>query len=254
MQTTETAKTEKTTEAEEAKATETFEQHAAEYDAWYDRNRPVYTSELLALKKFLPESLKGLKTLEIGVGTGRFTLPLGIGLGLDPARPMLELAKKRGIEVLLGVAETLPFKPGTFDLVLIVTAIAFFRCPPGSLKEISRILKPGGQVVIGMLDRESPLGQHYESKKRKNGFSSGANFLAAAEVEAYLWKLGFERLESCQTLSGIPEEMNTIERAWPGTGKGGFAVLSAWKGRRNQRIQLSLPEVSSKSRAFGRKF
>lgn len=240
MQTSETAKASETEEA-----TETFEQHAAEYDAWYDWNRPAYFSELLALKKFLPESLKGLNTLEIGVGTGRFADSLGIEQGLDPARPMLELAKKRGIEVFLGVAEALPFKKKTFDLVLIVTTISFFRDPLESFKEISRILKPGGQVVIGMLDRESPLGQYYESKQKGSGFSSGMNFLAAAEVEAWLRKLGFERLESCQTLSVIPEEMKSIERARPGTGKGGFVVLSAFKAAEKKSKSPTAPPEAS---------
>jgi len=35
---------------------EAFERYAEEYDAWYDKYRPVYESELLALKTFLPEN------------------------------------------------------------------------------------------------------------------------------------------------------------------------------------------------------
>ena len=61
---------------------EIFEQSAQEYDAWFDRHQAVYQSELLAVKAFLPTAGRGL---EIGVGTGRFAGPLGIGTGVEPA-------------------------------------------------------------------------------------------------------------------------------------------------------------------------
>ena len=84
---------------------ETFDKYADEYDAWYERYKPAYESELFALKAFLPEDLEKLKALEIGVGTGRFASSLGIGFGLEPSRAMAKIAKKRGIETVLGVAE-----------------------------------------------------------------------------------------------------------------------------------------------------
>ncbi|MCQ1536820.1 class I SAM-dependent methyltransferase [Methanosarcina sp. KYL-1] len=211
------------------KSFEAFEKHALEYDAWYDKYGPAYESELLALKQFLPKKLRKLRALEIGVGTGRFAGPLGIGYGVEPARAMAELAKKRGVEAVLGVAEALPFKGGSFDLVLIVTAIAFFKDPLQGLREAARALKPGGQIIIGMLDRDSPPGQYYESKREEGKFSSGARFLSAAELKAHLVKLGFENIKTCQTIFKIPEEIEEIETVKHGTGDGLLAVISAWK-------------------------
>jgi hypothetical protein len=54
---------------------EIFEKHAQEYDEWFDKNKPVYESEILALKDLIPREGTGL---EIGVGTGRFATLLGI--------------------------------------------------------------------------------------------------------------------------------------------------------------------------------
>jgi len=212
-----------------AKPFEAFDKYAPEYDAWYDKYRPAYESELLALKQFLPAHPEKLRTLEIGVGTGRFASPLGVGYGVEPSKAMALFAKRRGIEVVQGIAEALPFKTRTFDLILIVTALAFFTDPAQGLRETARVLKPGGQLIIGMLDRESPLGQYYVAKQKKSSFSSGIRFLSAIEVSGLLAGLGYEKLESCQTLSGIPEELEEVELPEEGTGKGGFAVLSARK-------------------------
>jgi SAM-dependent methyltransferase len=94
-----------------------FEKSAQEYDDWFDRNRPVYQSELLAIKAFLPRAGRGL---EIGVGTGRFAAPLGMEVGVEPARAMAEIARNRGIKVCQAYAEELPFGKGLFDFVLMV--------------------------------------------------------------------------------------------------------------------------------------
>ncbi len=75
---------------------EIFEKYAQEYDEWFDVNRFAYQSEVLALKKFIPENSK---SLEVGVGTGRFAVPLGIKVGIEPAKAMADIARKRGIEV-----------------------------------------------------------------------------------------------------------------------------------------------------------
>jgi SAM-dependent methyltransferase len=150
---------------------ESFDRYVGEYDAWYEKSKPAYESELLALKTFRPKNQEKLKTLEIGAGTGRFASALGTGLGLEPARAMAELAKQRGLEVMLGVAEFLPFKGQQFDLVLTVAALAFFENPNQALREALRVLKPGGQIITGILDRDIPQGHYIESGNKKGSFS-----------------------------------------------------------------------------------
>ncbi len=50
---------------------------------------------------------------------------------------MLKLAKERGIQVIQGVGEELPFRDGTFDFVLIVVTFCFVENPVNILREAS---------------------------------------------------------------------------------------------------------------------
>ena len=68
-----------------------FDRYYKRYDAWYNKNKFAYLSELEAIKELLPKKGKGL---EIGVGTARFAAPLGITTGVDPSENMLKIAKK----------------------------------------------------------------------------------------------------------------------------------------------------------------
>jgi len=65
------------------------------------------------------------KGIEIGVGSGRFAVPLGIKTGVDPSPRMREIAQQKGVKVIDAVAEELPFENSQFELVLMVTTICF---------------------------------------------------------------------------------------------------------------------------------
>jgi len=54
---------------------EPFEKFSEEYDEWFVRNRDVYQAEVDAIKDLITPGKIGL---EVGIGTGRFALPLGI--------------------------------------------------------------------------------------------------------------------------------------------------------------------------------
>lgn len=72
-------------------ATESLDAHTARYDGWFDRHAGAYGSELAALKALRPT---GGRWLEVGAGTGRLALPLGIPPGLEPSRPMARLGRQ----------------------------------------------------------------------------------------------------------------------------------------------------------------
>jgi len=203
-----------------------FNQYAEEYDKWFDHNPFAYESELLAIKRFFPRRGKGL---EIGVGTGKFTLPLGIKVGVEPAKAMAVIARQMGIEVHEAVAENLPFENGTFDFVLMVTVLCFLHNPKTAIEEIARVLKPGGSLIIGMIDRESFLGKIYESKKAKSLFYQDAQFYSVPEVIDMLKRTGFIHIKTCQTIFKNPNEITEPEPVEDGFGKGGFSVLSSEK-------------------------
>ncbi|MCD4798204.1 MAG: methyltransferase domain-containing protein [Methanosarcinales archaeon] len=205
---------------------EIFENYAQEYDEWFDANRFAYESEVQALKKFVPENSKGL---EVGVGTGRFAVPLGIRIGVEPAKAMADIAQKRGIEVYEAKAEKLPFDDSSFDFVLIVVTICFVQDPIQALREAKRVLKPGGYIIIGMIDKESFLGKLYESKKKESKFYRHANFYSTRQVLDWLKNFEFEHIKTCQTIFKNPKKITAIEPVKEGHGEGGFVVITAQK-------------------------
>lgn len=208
------------------KTIQLFEESAQEYDAWFDRNPFAYESEILALKKFLAPQVRGL---EIGVGTGRFATPLGLQLGVEPAAAMADLARRRGIKVYRAVAEALPFRGDSFDLVVMVTVICFLRDPFLALTEATRVLKPGGRIIIGMIDKDSPLGQSYEAHKQESTFYHQANFYSIGQALEWLARLPFRKVEVCQTLFRRLSAITQLEPVRNGYGQGGFVVIGAQK-------------------------
>lgn len=205
-----------------APRTEPFVTLHARYDGWFERHRAAYLSELLAVRALLPWEGLGL---EIGVGTGRFAGPLGVKFGIDPAGETLGYARARGVSVARAVAEALPFSDAVFDYALVVTTICFVDDARAMLRETARVLRPGGKLVIGLIDRESPLGQDYVSHQAENVFYREAIFYSALEVEALLKETGFSHLVWVQTLSTPLSEIHEIEPITTGTGRSAFLVV-----------------------------
>lgn len=203
-----------------------FEELAEEYDAWFDRHPQAYESELQALKKLVPAAGEGL---EIGAGSGRFALPLGVRLAVEPAPAMARMARDRGLTVLRGYAEELPFSGQSFDFVLLVTVLCFLADPPAAFREAARVLKPRGRIIIGMIDRDSPLGRLYEAGKQASRFYRQARFYPVSRVLEWLRGLGFDKLMAGQTIFHGLSEINRPEPVKIGHGEGGFVAVAAQK-------------------------
>lgn len=201
-----------------------FEAHDERYEAWFARHEPAYLSELLALRPFVPWVGLGI---EIGVGSGRFAAPLGLQVGVDPSPAMLAHAAARGIVVVQGTAERLPFAAGRFDHALVVTTLCFVDSPAGMLAEARRVLKPGGRLVIGIVDRDSALGREYLVHQAENVFYREATFYTADEVAGLLAQAGFTVDAWGQTLSRPLPETRQIEALRPGHGQCAFVVVAA---------------------------
>ncbi len=203
-----------------------FGQHVDLYEQWFERNPLVYESELRAVASLLPADGVGI---EIGVGSGRFAAPLGIRLGVEPSEPMAELARRRGIEVLQGVAEALPLADATCDFALMVVTLCFLADASLALCEAHRVLKAGGSLIVGFIDRESPLGRRYQSRKGESRFYREARFYGVDEVIGLMQTAGFRELSSVQTLfqDGLPRR--TSDPVRPGYGEGSFVVLRGVK-------------------------
>jgi ubiquinone/menaquinone biosynthesis C-methylase UbiE len=201
-----------------------FESHTDRYERWFERHQAAYCSEMMAVRAQLP--LQGLG-IEVGVGSGRFAAPLGVAYGVDPSLNMLRRARERGIAVVAGVAEALPFTDDTFDFMLAVTTICFVDDIHAMLAEARRVLKRRGSLIIGFIDRESPLGQRYVEHQAENLFYREATFYSAEQVSSLLTESGFDAEAWVQTLSQSPERMREAETTRPGRGHGAFVVVRA---------------------------
>jgi len=205
---------------------EPFEKHTDQYEKWFEKNRFAYESELRAVKTLLPKNGTGI---EIGVGTGRFAAPLGIKLGVEPSQEMGNIARQKGIEVLDGIAEELPFDDAQFDFALMVTTICFLDDIEESFKEAFRVLKTDGTFIIGFVDRKSPVGMMYEKHKDENVFYKDATFFSVDEVISFLKKAGFKDFTFSQTIFSHLNEINNIEPVKEGYGEGSFVVIRGVK-------------------------
>ncbi|MGB9858127.1 MAG: class I SAM-dependent methyltransferase [Dictyoglomaceae bacterium] len=204
-----------------------FDRYFKEYDQWYEENKWVYLSEVEALRKVIP---KGKKGLEIGVGTGRFAKELDIEYGIDPSEKMLSIAKERGIKSFVGRGESLPFSDKEFDYVALIITLCFVEDPDKTVEEARRVLKDGGKIIIGIIDKNSSLGKIYlEKKEEGHKFYKYANFFSVDEVVDLLKRHGFKNFTFYQTLFRPIEEIKEIEEPKEGFGEGSFIVISAEK-------------------------
>lgn len=132
----------------------------------YDRLAPWY--DLLEL---VPDHLLGVsrrrrrllrraqgRVLEVAVGTGRNLAHYPPGCcvtGLDASRGMLERIRTRAgpadgkpAVLVRGDTEALPFRADRFDTVVDSMALCTYQRPVRALREMSRVCRPGGRILL----------------------------------------------------------------------------------------------------------
>jgi SAM-dependent methyltransferase len=116
----------------------------------------------------LAAPLAGRDVLDVGCGDGTYALAARRAgarvTAVDRSAAVVRAARRRAedarLEIFLGVADALalPFPAGRFDVVLAVTVLCFVRDPRRAVAEMSRVLRPGGVLVLGELGRWSAWG------------------------------------------------------------------------------------------------
>jgi len=181
-----------------------FSAFAEKYDAWYDseEGRILYENEKKCLELLIKDCER---VLEIGVGTGRFSVLANQAIGVDIAFPPLKIAKNRGIFVIQARAERLPFKDKTFECIMFIVTLSFVEDLVKALLEAKRVLKKNGKIIICEVFKESELGKLYEEKKKKgHPFYSHATFYSFTEFKKILENCGLKINNIYGTLVNYP--------------------------------------------------
>jgi ubiquinone/menaquinone biosynthesis C-methylase UbiE len=141
-----------------------FDAMAEDYDVlepWYEH---LYARLHAILLDVLgaPRSAKGTRALDAGCGTGFQTAVLErLGYaahGVDIAPRLLAVARRRlpAATLLVASVEALPYRDASFDAVACCgSTLSFVDDPAGALRELARVLKPGGLIVLEVEHRWS---------------------------------------------------------------------------------------------------
>lgn len=113
----------------------------------------------------------GDRILDVGCGWGRiisgikYFIPdteiIGVDMNmerLDKARELLdEMILGENVELRVGDADNLPFEDNYFDVVVSARLLQYVSNPVNTVKEFSRVLKPGGRLVLSVPNKFNPI-------------------------------------------------------------------------------------------------
>lgn len=118
----------------------------------------LYGEEQKKKARLILENINLNKTdllLDVGCGTGISTESFKcIKIGIDPSEELIKQAIKR-IPAIIGKGEKLPFSDNIFDLVVSLTAIHNFEDFKQGIKEMKRVCKKDGMIIITILKKSA---------------------------------------------------------------------------------------------------
>jgi SAM-dependent methyltransferase len=94
------------------------------------------------------------ETLDIGCGVGKFLRHRPGTLGVDVNPAIVEFCRAQGLPVTLMEPDRLPFENARFDALVLDNVLEHIVDPQPLLKEMHRVLKPRGRVVVGVPGRK----------------------------------------------------------------------------------------------------
>lgn len=151
------------------------------------------------IAQLVGRATQGMRLLDVGCSSGAFLASakkLGCEVqGVEPATRAAESARALGLEVFTGTLEQARFADETFDAVTLFEVIEHLTAPIVLLKEIQRVLRPGGVLLVGTGNSASwtvqALGERWDyfSIDRHGGHIS---FFNPASMHLAAQRSGFE--------------------------------------------------------------
>ena len=186
------------------------------YDVWYKTSLGALSDKLEKELVFsLFEIKHGDAVLDVGCGTGNYTIELAKRgadvVGVDSSEEMLIWARQKAqgerLKVNFQVADALnlPFPDESFDLILSNGLLCFLKEPEKALMEMHRVLKPGGGLAVGVLNKWSPWAFFRRIKGLyKDTIYNQAYFISPPELEGLIRRAGFDVKETRTCLFFFP--------------------------------------------------
>ncbi|OGO78609.1 MAG: ubiquinone biosynthesis methyltransferase UbiE [Clostridiales bacterium GWB2_37_7] len=219
-----------------------FDKIADSYDSWYLTKMGSFVDQVeteLAFGMF--DSYPGMKVLDVGCGTGNFSIKLAQQgckvIGIDISDEMLDIARTKAEKQKLDIefcnmdVYNLQFETGCFDAVFSMAAFEFIVKPQAALDEMMRVTKKGGQIFVGTISRDSKWGELYLSEPIR---SSSVFKYACFKTLEDLRQLSSEKLINSGQCLFIPPDIDEdkisieTEQLLSKTEKGGY-ICALWK-------------------------
>jgi len=177
---------------------------AERYRTWRSSTLGAITERLEVSAVFsVAGPLKEKRVLDAGCGDGTYSLEAaergalvtGVDLSMDMLAAARERSAARGIRVdwRQGDVLALPFRDSSFDLAIAITLLCLLPDARGAVRELSRVLVPGGRLVIGDLHRWSLWALERRIRGwAGNEFWRGAHFWSARALRSLLAESGLQ--------------------------------------------------------------
>jgi len=142
----------------------------------YDETRGLPPKLNARLLHVLVEELHGKRVLEVGVGTGRFAVPLQKGgvsvVGIDISHEMVALGRAKGLrDVVYADGARLPFASGSFDVAMTNHVLHLLPDWRDVLLEVAGVTRESFSTIIERMEMDADLQKEYHRLAEAEGYS-----------------------------------------------------------------------------------